>query len=200
MIDNTPLLTAKQMEAACAASGVGYLRVPDGDGSHDSALNYAAKVADSLGTEYWGTLDHDVFPRGPVSLVDKIDKAGFYGVGQRHAPSQRRYLFPGFAFWSRKWLDGRIPNYSGIRGELERDDGDCGSMLHELFTEEDWARMYLGEHGYGFLRPEDRHGLQSFGFEYFDTNWVHFSNASGWKVIPDLQGRNRLMMDMLEGM
>lgn len=196
VLDNTQD-TGLALEMQRIASEVGsYLPVKSAKHEHPDALKIAAAVAEGMASDYWGTLDHDVFPRGPVTLIDKIDQAGFYGIGQRHTPTQTQYLWPGFCFWKREWLAGRTPNYDGIRGIDKRDDGDCGSMLHTLFDVEDWARLARPEHGYGTIRPPDTYGLQSFGYEFFD-GWVHLTNASRWMQVPDPDGRDSALLNML---
>jgi hypothetical protein len=201
VLDNTPDdLTAVKMQEICTLLDVGYLRVESKKHEHVDGLKTAARIAADIEADYWGVLDHDVFPRSPVNLIEKIQAAGFYGIGQRHSPTGRQYLWPGFIFFSRHWLDGRIPDFDGIRGIDKRDDGDCGSMLYELFSDEDWALMHRGEHGYGYLRDPDDHGLQSFGYEILDGAWVHLTNSSGWKQIPDRDGREALIRDMLAGL
>jgi hypothetical protein len=196
-VDNSPVESASRMEEICRLVGVGYMKTPEGKSQHPDALRHIVTLERELKSEYWITLDHDVFPRREVTLVDKIDKSGFFGIGQTHPPTQKHYLWPGFCSFSRKWLNGREPNFDGIRGQFKRDDGDCGSMLWSLFTEEDWEKMYLIEHGYGSIRPKDDYGLQSFGYEFFD-GWVHFTNASHWMQVPDPLNRDRMLREMIK--
>lgn len=198
VLDNSPEPEQqKEMRRACRDLGLGYIRVPSERHEHPDGLNAAARVADEIRSEYWATLDHDVFPRKRVRMIPKIRKSGFYGIGQRHGPTQSKYLWPGFCFWSREWLAGRVPDYGGIRAVDKRNDGDCGSLLHMLFTEEDWERMHRGEHGYGTIRPEDGVGLQSWGYEVFDGSWVHLTNGSHWMEIPEPAERDELLRAML---
>lgn len=197
LVDNsTSDLFAMLMERACRETGCGYQRSPDTKKGHDNALNHAARVATQDGCEYWMTLDHDVFPRRPTTLINKIDAAGFYGIGQWHTPSQSRYLWPGFAGFSRAWLNGRIPNFSGIRGDNKRDDGDCGSMLAAMFQDDDWPKLPRTEHGYLVIRPEDGYGLQSYGVEFFD-DFLHLTNASHWMKVPNPEERDELLKQMV---
>lgn len=201
VLDNTPDdLTAGEMETVCSDRKIGYLRVESKKHEHVDGLKTAAFVAADIEADYWGILDHDVMPREPTRMIEKIDAAGFFGIGQRHAPTGRQYLWPGFIFFKREWLNGRVPDFDGIRGIDKRDDGDCGSMLADLFTDEDWARMARGEHGYGYLRDPDDHGLQSFGYEVLNGAWLHLTNSSGWKAVPDRAGRERLIREMLDAL
>ncbi len=196
LVDNTRSPYDEQMRMMCRDTGINYLRSPSYEGLHPDALNCAVDHALASESEYWATLDHDIFPRRAVTLIDKIDPAGFFGIGQTHPATLRRYLWPGICCFSRAWLNGRVPNFNGIRDDLKRNDGDCGSMLYELFTDADWDKMVRPQHGYEFIRPEDQHGLQSWGFEFFDS-WIHFTNASGWKEIPNPEERERLLREMV---
>lgn len=196
LIDNSNEQDSLKMQEVCQELKLGYLHAPSEQSLHNEALNFAAQVAHTIQAEYWMTLDHDVFARSRMKLIDKIQVAGFYGIGQFHHPTKSRYLWPGFCGFSRDWLDGRIPNFDGIRGVDKRDDGDCGSMLASLFSEEDWKRMPRSEHGYKVIRPEDDFGLQSYGIEFFDSV-IHLTNASNWMEIPSPDERNEILMKIL---
>lgn len=200
VFDNTPEPdAAARMAQTCDELGIPYHRVQSETHEHPEALNAAVRVAMAAGSEYFGFLDHDCFPACPVTLIDKIDVAGCYGLGQTYSPrvgEPLRYLWPGWAFFSRSWLSDRVPDFSGIRGEHKFDDGDAGSLLHPLFADADWEAMAAVEHGYQMLREEDGHGLQSYGLETM-SGWIHFTNGSHWKAVPHPVGRDRLIREML---
>lgn len=196
LVDNTEDIHTINMQFVCRELGVSYQRADSHDRLHNEALNQAARVADLNECEYWMTLDHDIFPRRKTTLIDKIQVAGFYGIGQFHHPSLTRYLWPGFCGFSREWLNGRLPNFSGIRGTEKREDGDCGSMLGQLFTYQDWENLPRPEHGYKVIRPEDEFGLQSYGIEFFD-DFIHLTNASHWMSVPDTEGRDAILAEMV---
>lgn len=193
MIDNSPDLTAPLMEETCRGLGIGYMRAVAPKREHPEALNFAAL---HVTRPFFGFLDHDVFPIRETTLVDKLQERGFVGVGQRHAPTGKQYLWPGLCFFSAEWLNGRSLNFSGIRGEYKRDDGDCGSMNWPLFSEIDWQDMYLLEHGYKLIREPDGYGLQSFGYELIG-DFIHLTNSSHWMDVPDPDGRDRLLREIL---
>lgn len=196
LIDNTPDPVAAHMEAACRDLGVGYLHVPSKKHLHNDALNFAAAHAIKVGSEYFGFLDHDVFPCRATSLLSKVIERGFYGVGQRHAPTGNLYLWPGFCFFSRKWLGVRRLNFDGIKADYRRDDGDCGSMNWPLFSDEDWRDMHSMEHGYKTIRKPDDYGLQSWGVEILG-DWLHLTNGSNWMDVPEPEERDRLLLEMV---
>lgn len=199
VIDNTPGITRSRMERVCRENNVGYIHNEEGKTSHDDALNFAALHVTQIDVRYFGFLDADVLPRKCTSIIDKLDKAGFYGVSQTHGPTGARYLWPGLCFFSKDWLGDRRLNFSGIRGLSKRDDGDCGSMNHTLFSAKDWERMPLVGCSYGTIRdaltPDEN--IQSWGYEVIG-DWVHLMNSSHWLDVPNPGDRDRLLLQMVE--
>lgn len=198
VLDNTPdEFRAGLMEQTCRELNVPYQTVNGPKNEHHEALALATRLATNM--SYWGCLDHDIFPFQKTSLIDKINQAGFFGMGQAYTPrygETKRYLWPGWVFFSQEWLYGRAPNFDGIRGEFKFDDGDCGSMLHSLFNEQDWVKFPHVEHVYGTIREEDGHGLQSFGYEQIG-DFIHLTNASHWKQVPESEQRDQMLREMI---
>lgn len=197
LLDNTTGHLITEMRSVCHEHGATYRAVPSHRHEHNDALNYGVQLAEN--SSHYGFLDHDIFPLRPTELISRIDQAGFLGMGQTYSPrvgAHKRYLWPGWCFFSASWLNGRRPNFDGIRGEFKWDDGDCGSMLHTLFTAADWKKLPDVRHSYGVVRPDDGHGLQSIGYELID-DWVHFTNASLWKTIPNPSERDQLLKELL---
>lgn len=164
---------------------------------HHEGLNVAAELLLAARAPFIGFLDHDVFPTRPTTLIDKIAEAGFYGIGQRHPATGRLYLWPGFCFFSKAWLNNRPLDFSGIRDGDKRNDGDTGSANWPLFENENWERMYAISHGYEVIRRPDSYGLQSWGYERLGSDWIHFSNGSNWMRVPNPEERERLLFDLL---
>lgn len=197
LIDNTPGIQRNRMERVCAENGVGYIHSPGTETSHDHALNFAAAHVASLGSDYFGFLDADIFPRRKTTLIGKIDQAGFYGMPQLHKPTGVLYPWPGFCFFSKEWVAGRTMNFSGIRGPTKEEDGDCGSMLHSLFAREDWKNLPLTGFSYGNIRGVDEVGIQSWGYEIIG-DWIHFMNSSHWLQVPNPSQRDLLLLEMIK--
>lgn len=187
----------KRIREVCADANVGLMSMTSS--AHHEGLNTAARVLLAGDSPHVGFLDHDVFPVCPTRLVPLIEAAGFYGVGQRHPVTGLRYLWPGFCFFSREWLAGRELDFTGIRGAVKRDDGDTGSGLWPLFSGVNWQDMYRIEHRYDVIREPDQHGLQSWGVERIG-DWIHWTNASRWKAVPEPEQRERLLLDMVEAL
>lgn len=190
---------AYSIQFVCQTSEIGYQRVPaEMEHDHAAALNYAwHNLVTRTRAPYLGVLDHDIFPTCSTQLAPLIKAAGFYGIGQRHAPTGHQYLWPGFCFFSREWLAGRPVDFGGIRGKIRADDGDTGSAMWPLFVDEDWRNLYRVDHSYRPVREPDSFGLQSWGYETIG-DFIHFSNGSHWMRIPAPQERDRLLFDLLE--
>ena len=199
LIDNTVGIMQHLMQASCEEYGIGYIHTPGGLSGHNDALNYAAAHVQEIGCEYFGFLDADIFPRKPTTLIDKLLKSGFYVLPQTYKPLNVRYPWPGFCFFAREWVDGRKMNFDGVRAIDRRDDGDCGSSLHSLFTQEDWQRAPLISLGYRSIRNplEESECIQSWGYELIG-DWVHLMNSSHWLSVPQPAERDRLLMQMIE--
>jgi hypothetical protein len=199
VVDNTLDEKRYIMQTVAESIGADYLYVEGQKHEHPDALNFAVQRANL--DEFFGFLDHDIFPRRPVEgIIDTLKKVGFYGIGQSHAPTGRQYLWPGLCFFSRAWLGDRRLDFNGIRGVDKREDGDCGSGNWPLFADEDWRNIHgVLDHGYGFLRAPDAHGLQSFGYELMGP-WIHLTNASNWMAIPNPEERDRLARELVESL
>lgn len=197
LVDNTPGHDANVMRETADSLLIEYLRTDSGGVEHPDALNRGAQIAAEREYDFFMFLDHDVFPRRNCNVIKHLEKIGFYGIGQYHGPTNSAYLWPGLFGISRSWLDGRALDFNGIRGEQKRDDGDCGSMNARLFKDEDWVNLHgVLDHGYGFLRAPDAHGLQSFGYEQMGP-WLHLSNSSHWMQIPEPEERDRLALELI---
>lgn len=189
--DNTPGLTRNMIEAICNREGIHYAHIDQTD--HNDSLNYAAS---HVTHEYFGFLDHDIFPIKPCTLIDKIDRAGFYGLPQTHRHTRARYLWPGFCFFTKEWLGVKELDFNGIRGRYKEYDGDCGSMLCYLFTGEDWNNLMPIEHNFRRLRDTTDENIQSWGYEIIG-GWLHFTNASHWLQVEQPKQRDLMLLDML---
>lgn len=196
VFDNSSNLNAAdEIERVCAASGEEYRRLSTR--MHHEGLNQAARELLSEDDPFIGFLDHDIFPIRETTLIDKIAEAGFYGVGQRHPATGHLYIWPGFCFFSREWLNGRPLDFSGLRDGDKRNDGDTGSSLWPLFKDEDWEKLFRPRHFHEPIRKPDEYGLQSWGYEVIG-DWMHMTNGSGWMRVPEAKERERLLFGLLK--
>lgn len=183
---------AQDISTICRETGTPYVRLTPPQHLHHYALNIAARDLDHRGNDYYGWVDHDVFPACETELIPLIEPAGFLALSQRHHPTQVMYPWPGFFFLSRTWLAGRHLNFDGIRARDKKDDGDTGSGLHTLFHEDDWGGLPKIAHGYQSIRPSDGYGTQSHSIESIG-DFKHLTNASGWFVVPKADEREAIL-------
>lgn len=198
LVDNSRDPVAKRMEWTCGELGtIGYIRCHTPGHRHEDVLNLAARHAQHIGCDYFGFLDHDIFPIRPTEILPLLKKSGFYGLGQRD-PTGHLYLWPGFCFFSREWLAGRALDFGGTKGPTRDKDGDAGAALWPLFTGCDWDDLPPLDHGYRQIRPDDGYGSQSSSVEILG-DWLHLSNASKWKKVPNPRQRDLLEQALLAG-
>jgi hypothetical protein len=216
VFDNSDHDLKPEVETLCGAAGATYMHVGKRR-EHIDALNRASgcfRTLDQPGGNFLGEtgdgvthlmwLDHDVYLTALLRLCPLIDQGGFLAIRQRHPATGVHYAWPGFLAVSRTWLNGRALDFSGIRGEEKRDDGDTGSMTYPIFDVADWSALPPVEHGYRQLREPDDIGLQSWAYEFFrfgDTpEWRHATNVSRWLAVPDPEERERLVREMVEAL
>jgi hypothetical protein len=199
LVDNTPGIMRNKMEKVCRENGIGYMHTPEGQTGHDDALNFAALHVTQTEADIFGFLDADIFPRKHTTISHRVTKSGFYGITNEHKPTASKYIWPGFFWITKEWLGGRDLNFSGIKDHDPRLNGDCGSMNHHLWREDDWHKMHLISFGYGTIREQlkDDENAQSWGYEIID-DWFHCMNSSHWLKVRDSDGRDRLLMEMIE--
>ena len=191
---------AWDIEQLCARTSTRYVRVPLAEGVHhmskphlqrlhEHALRHACDDLLNRQAPVIGFLDHDVFPTQQTSILALVEPCGFYGVGQRHPDTGGIYLWPGFVFFSRSWLDGRRPDF----GCLEH--GDTGSKLANLVTAEQVAALPEVPYGYEWIRQTD-------GRTHSDAverigDMVHLTNTTRWNSIPDRGRRDQLVRKLV---
>ncbi len=196
---------AWDMEQLCARVGIRYVRVPLAEEVriprrstlhrvrlHEHALLHASADLMNRQAPVIGFMDHDIFPVKPTSILALVEPQGFFGVGQRHPDSQRIYLWPGFVFFSRVWLNGRTPDF----GCLEH--GDTGSKLAELVTAEEVASLPEIAYSYEWIRQTD-------GRTHSDAverigDMLHLTNTTRWNRIPDRIQRDQLVRQLVRAL
>jgi hypothetical protein len=174
-------------EVAEVAKAVDYVRPAR---EHYMALNFAARAFRFRGSEFFGFLDHDVFPTRPTRVLPALERDGFLGMGQRISTTGELYPWPGLFFVSTAWLAGRQLDF-GSRGF-----GDAGSGLATLFTEADWPKLHSLPHVPRAIREHDDVGFQSWGVEEIG-DWLHLSNGSGWMSVPRPEEREAKLREIV---
>jgi hypothetical protein len=183
---------AWDIQQLCQAQGVRYTRVPlriarKGKRLHEDALHHACADLMNRQAPVLGFLDHDIFPTRPTSLTELVEPCGFFGIGQRSSDG-RIYLWPGFVFFRRDWLNGRQPDFDAIPGV------DTGAKLADLVTHEEVAALPPIPYSYDWIRQTD-------GRSHSDAvervgDFVHLANTTKWNRIP-ASGQRELLVRQL---
>ena len=187
---------AKQVRNACGREKVEYIRSPANFGrlsfSHGGCLNWAwTNVINPSQSQYFGFLDHDIFPFRKTTLIDKINRGGgMYGLVQSRPPIW--YLWPGFCFFDKAIVEG-------LRGEQplnfmpKADVFDTGGYNWEpLYSKAkmDDVKCSFG----GYVKLADGNEMTS---EKIGGDWLHMLNGSEWKPSP---GKMELFFKYLFGL
>jgi len=183
---------SQSIEAVCRSLDVGYIRLPRSpvatpSESHGLALTWAYRNhLAPRGADYFGFLDHDVFPIRQTRLIELVQDQGVAGHLQQRG--DRWYLWPGFCFFAR-----------GLVGDLKLDfmpapGVDTGGAIWEpLYSKLDRSALPQLPHRYEGLREG---GDPQRDLVEYIGDWLHMINASGWKDSP---GKQALFDELLSG-
>jgi hypothetical protein len=182
-----------EIRRLCGDLGVAYLRLPRGRGpapdpsaSHGRALNWAlAHYLRPRRADYFGFLDHDVFPIRPTSVIPRLSHTPAWGLPQERAG--RWYLWPGLCFFDARKLPYELFDFRPGEGA---DTG--GRNWDGLFSRMDRAKLEAPQQTIKRLR-EGNGAVQSDHYEEIG-DWLHTFNASHWLPVAD---RDDLVVELL---
>lgn len=188
-----------EIQALCERNGVFYVSLPPnpaatGSASHGLAMNWVYhRILSRAPTEYFGFLDHDIFPIRSVSYRDTIREQRSYG----HFQTAKDHLFywPGLCFFSVDYFRPRGANFLPVMfGETYGDTGASNWLRHyrhldvaaiRSFTLRDvWADH--PERPYLKLDLGHKERLSHYvanAITLFDDDWVHLVNGSNWAAV-----------------
>lgn len=197
VVDNSSDASARtELQQLCSDSHVGYISLPPNPGtspseSHGLALNWSYRhLAKACSTEYFGFLDHDIYPIRDVSYLRIIRRQGPYGRAQHIGP--KWYYWPGFVFFRHDFFGTRQANFlphSGLNaGPAIGDTGASNWYSH--YSHLDIAEMAFPDEQYVLASggrpvnslPPDAEKQRDY-FELFDGSWIHLVNGSNWKAV-----------------
>lgn len=165
----------------CMEKGVDYVSLPlnpyngkNSSFSHGLALNWIyINYIKPRNTACFGFIDHDIFPVQPTRIVPFLEQSPVFGLIQER--EDKWYLWPGFCFFLREFIDVRTVNF------LPGDNSDTGgSNWESLYSQLDRQKIPVIKHEYGNLREGT--DPQSDLYEKIG-DWVHTFNASNWKKV-----------------
>ncbi len=183
----------REIELLCGRQEIPYVRLPrtyssayDPSSSHGRALNWAwTNYVLPRSANYFGFLDHDVFPMRPTSLLHHLRDQPVWGHLQTRG--SRWYLWPGLCVFDAGWLGRQELDF--MPGPGFDVGGRLYDLLHPLLSPESlaWPAMSYGDLREGGDVPQDHL------YEVID-DWLHTINASGWMPV---EGRDQPVADLL---
>jgi hypothetical protein len=192
--DNSPdAARGAEIREICSEQDVPYLRLPrprgsgpDPSTSHGWALNWMlAKYIRPRGADYFGFIDHDVFPIRPTEVIARLRPAPAWGLIQERA--ERWYLWPGLSFF-----DARRTSHAKLDFRPGPGVDTGGRNWESLYSGLDRDQVEDAPRTLKRLREGDG-GPQSDHYEEIG-DWLHTYNASHWLPVPD---RDHLVADLI---
>lgn len=184
---------AEMIRKYCNENNVCYIRLPknhlkvfSGSYSHATALNWVYKrIVQKRNPEFFGFIDHDLFPVKPIHLTDLLRKQHVYG------PKRKRgdywYLSAIMSFFEIRYVQDKKMDFMPTKYDNDKNHyldtgGSNWLSIYKAMDESDLVfcsermeRINLGDE-----TGDNRH--RDF-VELFDGQWVHTINGSYWKQI-----------------
>lgn len=192
VVDNSTDTEARhEIRALCEQMGSEYVGLPPshataGSQSHGLALNWATtNVLRRSHSQYFGYLDHDIFPFAPCSYAGVVEEQGSFGHFQR--AGGRRFYWPGLMFFDRSFL-ARGPHDFQPRW-LGRHYGDTGAgnctSIYPTMDLDALRTMTIHDfHATDPSRPYVKTStplaFQAEAVTVLDDCWLHLINGSNW--------------------
>lgn len=182
--NSTDLEKQKEIFDVCMEYGVHYIRLGklpayySGSLSHGMALNWIYKNYIRLRKpQFFGFVDHDIFPVRPHSIVKHLVKSPVYGhIQERHVGGGPKwYLWAGFCFFDYGYVRDKKLDFMPALG---LDTG--GRNWRTVFSHLNKDEIDIPKHEYAKFAPEGRVSPSRGFYEYVD-DWVHTFDGSGWK-------------------
>jgi hypothetical protein len=175
---------AKLIEDLCRVQKISYIKLPynfsHGSDSHGFAINWAyANYVKKRNLDYFGFLDHDIYPIKSTSIIDKLTIQPFYGLKQERSHSIW-YLWAGFCFFNQDYFKDKELDFSPCAIEnVILDTG--GSNYRKIYSNENAERFLFPEQCYKQLRKGN---ITQADMIEFIGDWVHSFNGSYWMDVP----------------
>jgi hypothetical protein len=171
---------------------INYLKLPAQpffklSSSHGLALNWVyMNLIKRREGQYFGFIDHDVFPVSRVNLISKLSNQLFYGVRHYAVSNFNRniwdsnspsfwYLWPGFAFFNYELVKNIKFDFMPkvINGHIF----DTGGGLFQEF----YANPKYNSDDITFVKWDRIYSQRGKVVDVFDEKWIHTLNGSNWR-------------------
>jgi hypothetical protein len=179
---------SERIRDLCADERVAYVRLPVNhltrSSSHGSSFNWIySNYFKKRMADYFGFLDHDIFPVKDTHLAPLLNRQPIYG----HLQERRGlwYLWAGFCFFRSDHIKRKL-NF--LDGQIQGIGVDTGGM--------NWRPIYSKLNKGDLLFPKSRHEkIRESGnpsTKLYDTSldmieyvgdWIHLWGSSGYKTI-----------------
>lgn len=216
IIDNSSDYSKRaEIKNVCKKLKVSYFSVPKNiyinNKSHASAMHWAYfQIVRKYNFDYFGFIDHDIFPFSSFSLKSKM-KLEFYGrvvnsyfIGgycdriTKDAPYWS--IWAGFCFFKSSLLEGAYPwQFNFFSKHFSRgfflDTG--GGLWNILYSKIEYPNELAT---YKKIKLDDciDIGDQNEGFEIFDESWIHFVSLSNWRAVSEIETKKKVFMELIK--
>ena len=207
--NSTDKLKAIQIQEICIEKNIRYIKLPrqnyfKGSASHGIALNWVYKnYIKKRQPEYFGFLDHDLFPVANISVRAILEKQWYFGLRHYGINAKNKnvwdantpifwYLWAGLCFFKTSCLQNKKVNFM-----------HC--TVHSTFFDTggaNWGNLYSKDNTLNYYFPiwkrikigtgENR---QSDFIDFIDDRWVHTINWSHWYT---LENKEKKIEDILQ--
>lgn len=208
VVDNSPDGSWRdEIREVCKEAGSYYVPLPRNPAkkasySHGFALNWAYRnIIREASVQYFGFLDHDIFPFRPVSYQEIVQLQGSIGHFQR----SREYFFywPGLVFFRKDFFsDGDVDFKPCTLGGVYLDTGGANwaAYYSRMSTSEldvfDIHDVWADEPSAKFDKRAATKTMQEAAFTILDERWVHLVNGSNWAGT-DMEGKTGRLWDFM---
>lgn len=203
-----------EIQKICRNLSVSYFGVPynfyKNNKSHAAAMHWAYfQVINKHKFDYFGFLDHDIFPFAGFSLRERI-RLGIYGRvvnSYSHGGYQQELtqsapywsIWAGFCFFKTSFFKTSYPwNFNFFSQHFPGGYFlDTGGGLWDLVYSKVKYPGKLASYRKIYLKQDSDSGDQNDGFEIFDDAWIHFVSLSNWREIRDLKEKKEKLTEIL---
>lgn len=193
----------------CTRYKVSYFRLPKQSfyklsSSHGVALNWIYKnIIKKRKPDYFGFIDHDLFPISDVTIIPYINAQNIYGLkhyGVDNFATNKRndvweknesgywYFWPGFSFFKFAYIRSikKVNFLPCVKRKVLLDTG--GSNFESIYSQCKEDELKFPDHTF----VPTREGRM---IELIDNKWVHTLNGSNWR---NLNWEDKAVENILE--
>lgn len=179
----------KIIKQICEEYGAGYIKLPSNPYtkmhpslSHGSSLNWIYRnYISRRKADYFGFIDHDIFPVKPVKIIEILQLYPAYGLAR--TIHEKWFLWPGFCFFNENFAENGLNFMPDLKSGLDTGGGNWNL----IFSKMSYADIIRSEIASSKISADEKELLD---VEYID-NWLHTYNASHYYA--DGEGKDSLI-------